>query len=129
MSLYNLETLYRNFSNPDSTNFGSINVEEIFENAKHDASQHPVSRREIEQLQLSLESLSKGYKRITISTFHDSENENSFSSFFCQHHSAKERRLLKGKKRKISFRKWIFHAPRHTLLGKQVVRYASERIR
>ena len=56
------------------------------------------------------------------------QKKNSSAHFFCQL-SAKERRLLKGKKWKISFRKWIFHAPRHTLLGKQVVRYVSERIR
>ena len=89
MSLSNLETLYKDFSNPDSKNFANINVEQIFRNAQQDASQHPVSRHEISQLQLSLESLSK----------------------------ARERRILKGKVRKVSFRKWIFFGPRHTLLG------------
>ena len=89
MSFSNLETLYKDFTNPDSRNFANINVEQIFQNAQQDASRHPVSRHEISQLQLSLESLSR----------------------------AKERRILRGKVRKVSFRKWLFFSPRHTILG------------
>ena len=84
-----IQNLYDSFLNPASANFGSINIKDIYSNAKRDATQFPVPRHEIQYLQTSLEQLSK----------------------------QKERRILKGQRRKASFRKWITHSPRHILLG------------
>ena len=84
-----LNSLYNEFTNPNSPNFASVNINDIYRNSKSDSSQHPVSRSDILEFQASLESLSR----------------------------QKERRLLRGRKRKASFRKWIVFCPRHLIVG------------
>ena len=84
-----LNQLYHSFTDPNSRNFANVNVEQFFQNSKSDALKHPVSRDDIKYFQSSLESLSR----------------------------QKERRLLGGRKRKASYRKWIVFAPRHIILG------------
>ena len=84
-----LNSLYREFTNLNSPNFANINIGDIYRNSKSDSSQHPVSRNDILEFQASLESLSR----------------------------QKERRLLRGRKRKASFRKWIVFSPRHLIVG------------
>ena len=84
-----LNNLYSNFSNPNSISFASVDIEQILRNSNSDASQHPVTRDDIKRFQLSLESISR----------------------------QRERRILKGRKRKASFRKWVVYSPRHLILG------------
>ena len=85
-----LEALYQDFLDVNSKNFASVNVDQIYRNSLNDAQRHPVSRNAIEKLKSSLESISR----------------------------EKERRVLKGRKRKASFRKWLTFAPRHIILGR-----------
>ena len=84
-----LNNLYSNFSNPNSISFASVDIEQILRDSNSDASQHPVTRDDIKRFQLSLESISR----------------------------QRERRILKGRKRKASFRKWVVYSPRHLILG------------
>ena len=84
-----LNDLYSNFSNPNSVSFASIDVEQVLRDSNSDATRHPVTRDDIKRFQLSLESISR----------------------------QRERRILKGRKRKASFRKWIVYSPRHLILG------------
>ena len=75
---------------PMSPNFMNINIEQVLKNSKLDALQFPTQRDTIHSLRQSLETTSK----------------------------QKEFRILRGKKRKISFRKWQTHSPNHILLGR-----------
>ena len=84
-----IDSLYSGFSNLNSPNFASVNINEIYRNSQSDSLKHPVSWQDIKDFQLSLESLSR----------------------------QKERRLLRGKKRKASFRKWYTFSPRQIVVG------------
>ena len=85
-----LEALYQDFLDVNSKNFASVNVDQIYRNSLEDAQRHPVSHDAIKELKTSLESISR----------------------------EKERRILRGQKRKASFRKWLTFAPRHIILGR-----------
>lgn len=84
-----IENLYNQFTNLNSPNFASVNINEIYRNSRSDSLKHPVSWQDIKDFQLSLESLSR----------------------------QKERRLLRGKKRKASFRRWYTFSPRQIVCG------------
>ena len=84
-----LQRLYNRFTDLNSPDFASVNIDQIYRNSQLDSLKDPVSREDIRNLQLSLESLSQ----------------------------QKERRLLRGSKRKASFRKWYTFSPRQILVG------------
>ena len=79
-----LQRLYSRFTDLNSPDFASVNINEIYQNSRLDSLKNPVSREDIRNLQTSLESLSQ----------------------------QKERRLLRGRKRKASFRKCSSHTNR-----------------
>ena len=84
-----LQRLYSRFTDLNSPDFASVNINEIYQNSRLDSLKNPVSREDIRNLQTSLESLSQ----------------------------QKERRLLRGRKRKASFRKWYTFSPRQIIVG------------
>ena len=84
-----LNLFYKRYRDPQSGFFLESNTNRIFEEAKRDSYLHSVTRKDIVRFKNSLSTLSKN----------------------------KERRILRGRKRVCSYRKWISWGPKNILLG------------
>ena len=79
----------KDFTNPVSKNFMNIDFPSIARTINQDSLEHPITPEEAIDVSRSLSFLSK----------------------------LKERRMLRGKKRKDSHRMWVTHGPNHLLLA------------
>ena len=84
-----LNLFYKRYRDPQSGFFLESNTNRIYEESKRDSYLHSVTRKEILRFKNSLSTLSKN----------------------------KERRILRGRKRVCSYRKWISWGPKNILLG------------
>ena len=84
-----LQTFYKKYRDPDSRVFLETNLHNIYAAAKHDGDLNPVRRKDILTFQASLSTLSR----------------------------LKEQRILRGRKRVLSFRKWKSYGPNNIWAG------------
>ena len=84
-----LSRFYSEYRNPQSRLFLQKNTQQLYKDAKFDALLNPVTRAEILRFKSSLSTLSRD----------------------------RERRILRGRKRVLSFRRWETFGPKNILLG------------
>ena len=84
-----LNTFYSKYRDPTSTLFLEKDIDRLYSEAKRDADLNPVSRAEILRFKSSLSTLSRD----------------------------REKRILRGRKRVLSYRRWIVFGPNNILLG------------
>ena len=80
---------YNQYKTPSNRLFLERNVDVLYEQSKRDAELNPVSKQEIKKYSNALATKSRD----------------------------KERRILRGRKRYLSFRKWKTYGPNNILLG------------
>ena len=86
---HNLNTFYDKYRNPTDKLFLERNIDIIYEQSKTDAQFNPATKEEIKQYSNVLENLSRN----------------------------REKRILRGRKRHLNFRKWKTYGPKNILLG------------
>ena len=84
-----LATLYSKYRNPSSRIFLENDVNHLLAHAKQDPDLQPITRGDIVK----------------------------FKDLLTTHSRNKERRILRGRKRHLSFRKWKCYGPNNILLG------------
>ena len=92
MNQENFFRITNEFLNPKSKHYMNVNFQQIAQDLNRDQKTHAISPNEALEVSQSLSFLSK----------------------------LKESRLLRGKKRKASFRKYICHSPQHILVSGSV---------